>query len=176
MVAHTQITVDAFLELVENNPDKRFDITATGEVVEVSPKRIHSQIQVRFAVLFSDYLANNPLGTDYEVLTECLHEIGGWLCQPDVSIDLKGKDEIVMTPPLVAVEIKSDSNTYKDQRAKAQRYVELGTKMVILTFAEKQLIEVYQVDMDDQILTVDDVLDGGDILLGFQVAVKDIFE
>lgn len=176
MVARTQITADAFIELVENNPDKRFDITADGEVIEVSPKRIHSRIQSLFAHFFVDFMRDSSLSEQYEVLTECLHDIEGWLCEPDVSIDLKGDDEIVTTPPLVAVEIKSDSNTYKDQRAKAHRYLELGTKMVILTFTEKRLMELYQAGADDQILTIDDVLNGGDVLPGFQVAVKAFFE
>ncbi len=174
MVTKTPISVEAFLELEANNPTKQFDITAEGEVIEVSPKRVHSRLQVKFAVVFDEFLTNSSLADDYEVLTECLHEIEGWICQPDVSIDRKGDDEIVTTPPLVAVEIKSDSNTFKDQRAKAQRYIELGTKMVILMFAEKQIIEVYQPGVDDQILTINDVLDGGTVLPGFKLALKEL--
>ena len=176
MVDKTQLTIETFIELVENNPGKRFDITASGEVIEVSPKRIHSRIQSLFAHFFIVFVRDSSLSEQYEVLTECLHDIEGWLCKPDVSIDLKGDDEIVTTPPLAVVEIKSDSNTYKDQRAKARRYLELGTKMVFLVFAEKQLMDVYQAGADDQILTIADVIEGGEVLPGFEVAVRAIYE
>ena len=174
MVTKAPLTVEAFLELEANNPNTRFDITVDGEVIEVSPKRVHSRMQAKLARFLDVYMDDSPLADDYEILTECIHEIDGWLCQPDVSIDRKGDDEVVRTPPLVAVEIKSDSNTYKDQRAKAQRYIELGTKMVILMFAEKQIVEVYQPGADDQILTTNDVLDGGTVLPRFKLILKEL--
>jgi Uma2 family endonuclease len=48
--------------------------------------------------------------------------------------------------------------------------------MVWLVFPQKQLIEVYRPDADVVILTADDMLEGGDVLPGFTLPVKDIFE
>lgn len=175
MVAKTQMTIEAFVELVENNPDKHFEFTADGEVIEVSPKRIHSRIQALFARFLDVFMDSSPLADDYEVLTECAHEINGWPCRPDVSIDRKGDEQILTTPPLLAIEIKSDSNTYKDQREKARQYLAHGTGLVWLVFPAKQLIEVHQAAADDQILTLGDTLAGGTVLPGFTLALRDIF-
>lgn len=175
MVAEARMTMEAFVELVERHPEKHFEFTASGEVIEVTPKRIHSRIQALFARFLDIFMDSSPLGEDYEVLTECAHEIDSWPCRPDVSIDLKGDEQIVTTPPLLAIEIKSDSNSLKDQREKARRYLAHGTAMVWLAFPTKKIIEVYQADADDQILTLDDTLEGGAVLPGFALAVRQIF-
>lgn len=125
MLTNRHMTIEAFVELVENNPDSHFDFTADGEVIEVSPKRIHSQIQTLFARFLDVYMENSPLPEQYEVLTVCGHKINGWPCRP-----------------------------------------------VIPAFAEKQILEVYQADADDQILSAADVLDGGDVMPDFQMVVR----
>ena len=47
--------------------------------------------------------------------------------------------------------------------------------MVWLIFPEKRLVEVYQPEADIEILNENDTLNGGDVLPGFTLAVKDIF-
>lgn len=174
MVVKAHITIQEFVDLVERHPDKHFDLTAEGEVIEVSPKLVHGRCQTRFARHLDVWMDTNPL-PGYVVATEVAHDLNGWPCRPDVSIDLEG-EEIPTTAPLLAVEIKSDANTYTDLRAKARKYIEHGTKMVWLAYPEKQIIEVYQPDVDDQLLTVTDTLDGGAALPGFSVPVRAIFE
>ncbi len=172
MVTHERTVMEQFLELVEQNPHQHYEFTAMGEIIEVSPKRLHSWIQVTIAHFLRAYIPNLP---GYEVLSECAHELNGRPCRPDVSVDAVGDEEIPTVAPLVAVEIKSPSNTFKDQREKACQYILHGVQMVWLVFPEKRLIEIYQPEIDDQILTINDTLDGGTILPGFTVAVKDLF-
>lgn len=76
---------------------------------------------------------------------------------------------------MLAVEIKSDSNSYKDLRAKARKYLEHGTAMVWLIDPHKRFVEVYQANSDDQVLFDTDTLDGGEVLPGFRLAVKELF-
>ena len=172
MVIHEYTAMERFLELVEQHPNQHFEFTAQGEIIEVSPKRLHSWIQVTIAHFLRLYIPNLP-GCD--VLSECAHELNGWPCLPDVSVDPVGDEEIPTVPPLVAVEIKSRSNTLKDQREKARQYLAHGTQMVWLVFPEKRIIEIYLAQGDDQILTTTDTLDGGTVLPGFSIAVSDLF-
>lgn len=172
MVAREQMTMAEFVELVENNPDKHFKFTAEGDIIEVSPKRIHSWIQATIAFYFRGYISALP---GYEVLTECAHQLGDWPCRPDVSIDRAGDDEIPTSAPLVAVEIKSDSNSYTGLRDKAARYLEHGTQMALLVYPEKRIVEVTLAAADLQLLTAEDTFDGGAVLPGFSVAVANLF-
>lgn len=174
MTDKVHMTMDEFIQLVEDNPNRHFEFNAEGEVIEVSPKRLHSWIQARVAHFLNTYILSFAL-SGYEVLTECAHDLQGWPCRPDVSVDPVGDEEIPTTAPLVAVEIKSNSNSYKDLRAKARKYLEHGAAMVWLVYPSKRFIEVYQANADDQVLFDTDTLEGGDVLPGFTLAVKELF-
>ncbi|MBZ0299853.1 MAG: Uma2 family endonuclease [Anaerolineae bacterium] len=173
MADKTAFIMDAFVDLVESNPDKHFDFTAEGEIIEVSPKLIHGLIQAEIAGILRDYLRANPLGRN-RVVTEVAHHLDGWPCRPDVSIDLIGEEAIPTIAPLLAVEIKSDSNTLKDLRAKARKYLEKGTSMVWVVLPEQRMMEVYQVGADDRILTEHDTLSGASVLPGFGAPVREL--
>ena len=60
MVDRTKMTMDAFVELVEQNPDRHFTFNAEGDVIEVSPKRIHSWMRVTFIIHFQNYINALP--------------------------------------------------------------------------------------------------------------------
>lgn len=81
-----------------------------------------------------------------------------------------------MRMPDIAVEVKSPSKTNIGLRNKAAYYIEQGSRMVWLIYPAKQLVEVYRPDRDLEILTMNDVLDGADVLPGFSLPVKDIFQ
>ena len=79
--------------------------------------------------------------------------------------------DYLTTPPLVAVEIRSDSQSRVSQQRKARAYIEHGAKMVILTFPREH-VEVYRPGHDPQVLSATDTLDGGDILPGFTLPIR----
>ncbi|MEP6986496.1 MAG: Uma2 family endonuclease, partial [Chloroflexota bacterium] len=138
-----------------------------GEMVEVTPKFEHGVIQAEFAIEFGNWLRQNPLG---KVVTEVLHVLGGEKMMPDVCIHVNGTDSYYTTAPLVAVEIRSDSQSRPAQRKKALAYIENGTKMAIAVFPGEGL-EVYRPDREPLALTYGDMLDGDDVLPGFRVKV-----
>ncbi len=170
MVAQDRTIMEEFLELVERFPDKHFAFNAQGEIVEASISFMHGWLQVHIGSLLRDHL---PAG--FYMVSNVAYELDGWACRPDVSISQPPDDEPIPMAPLVAVEIKSESNSLKDQREKARQYIPRGTSLVMLIFPEKRLVEVYQPAVDDQILTTADTFDGGTVLPGCQIAVNDIF-
>jgi Uma2 family endonuclease len=76
--------------------------------------------------------------------------------------------------PDLAVEVKSPSDTLKKLREKARYYLANGTRLVWLVNPETRLIEVYTPD-DEAVLKDGQMLSGGDVLPGFELAVSDIF-
>jgi Uma2 family endonuclease len=169
MLAQRQMTAEEFLIYAEQHPDKRFDFM-DGELVEVSPKPLHGRIQVEFATALRLYVSQNPLGVVY---TEVLHVLDGDKFLPDVCINAATEADYLTTPPLVAVEIRSDSQSRASQQRKARAYLQHGARMVILTFPREQ-VEVYQPGRDPLVLTAADTLDGGDVLPGFTLPVRDV--
>ncbi len=171
MLFQREMTAEEFLEYAEQHPDKRFDFI-DGEMVEVSPKAIHGRVQVLFAGAFLNYTRDNPV---YVVYTEVLHVLGGKKYMPDVCINQPTtEDYFNELPPLVAVEIRSDSQSKTAQRKKAAEYIQNGVKLSILVFPG-EAIEVYRPGHDVLVLTGDDFLDGADVLPGFRMPVSELF-
>jgi Uma2 family endonuclease len=79
-------------------------------------------------------------------------------------------------PPDLAIEVKSPTDRKRTLRRKAEKYLACGTKLVWLVFREDQLVEVYTADDDVRTFGINDVLDGGDVLPGFTLAIKDVFK
>jgi Uma2 family endonuclease len=76
--------------------------------------------------------------------------------------------------PDLAVEVQSPRNTVKAMHDKAYYYLANGVKMVWLIFPRKQVVQTFTAEEHD-LLTIDDMLTGGDLLPGFAMAVRDVF-
>jgi Uma2 family endonuclease len=169
MDAEKQMTAEEFLAFAEQHPDTRFDFI-DGEMVEVWPKPLYGRIHTILIGALSAYNQQNPVGVVY---TETLHVLNGEKFMPEVCINQETDADYLTTPPLVAVEIRSDSQSRASQRRKARDYIRHGAKMVILTFPREN-VEVYLPGQEPIILGEDDVIDGGDVLPGFRLPVREI--
>jgi Uma2 family endonuclease len=158
-----------FLAYAERHPDKRFDFM-DGEMVEVYRKPLQGRIHALMIAALAEYNRRNPVGIVY---SSTLHVLNGERFIPEVAINEETDADYLTTPPLVAVEIRSDSQSRASQQRKARAYIQHGTKMVILTFPREH-VEVYWPSHDPLVLTAEDTIDGGDVLPGFQLAVRDV--
>lgn len=168
-----ELTPEEYLIYADQHPDTHFDFM-DGELIEVSPKPIHGRIQVLLAYFFETWLRANPLDTPYAVYTEVLHVLQGMKFQPDVSINPPSEADYFTEPPLVAIEIRSDSQSRASQRRKAHAYIERGTPLVLLVLPLEG-VEVFRPDQEREVLTLNDTLTGYDVLPGFRLPVKEIF-
>lgn len=171
------IDFEAFLARPENK-GRSFELI-NGEIVEKMPTMFHSFIQALIASALTIYLRGNPIAW---ALTEARSKLPGDDANdliPDVSVVLKAnralleKGAMPYLPDLV-VEIKSPDDKLWEMRKKADYYLAHGTKIVWLVHSEKRLVYVLTATSDDT-LDENDTLNGGDLLPGFTLAVKDIF-
>ncbi len=174
-VAHaSRITMEEFIALVERNPERHYKFDARGDVVEMSPKWVHGDTQGEIVMLLKLWLRGGAL-PGYRAATEVVHEIGGWRCRPDVAIQPGDCEPIPREAPLLAVEIRSESNPRRELRAKAARYLERGTQMVWLVYPETRSLELCRAGEAAQTLSAGEVLEGGETLPGFRVSVSELF-
>ncbi len=78
--------------------------------------------------------------------------------------------------PDLAVEVVSPNDTPSEVEEKIDEYLQAGTRMVIVVHPKNKTIYVYTPDHTRRRLTLDDVLDGGDVLPGFSAHVRQIFK
>jgi Uma2 family endonuclease len=77
--------------------------------------------------------------------------------------------------PDLAVEIISPNDTLPEVEEKVDEYLRAGTRMVIVVHPKNKIIYVYTPN-STQRLKLDDTLDGGEVLPGFSVTVREIFK
>jgi Uma2 family endonuclease len=167
----------AFANLPEN-ADKLLELIE-GEIVEKVASFTPSEIGSTVNYYIKGYLIQHPIGyVTGEAGSYVMDDDNTFM--PDVGYISKARlperpPRECPLPPDFAVEVKSPSDAKRALRRKAEKYLELGTKMVWLVFPDEQQVEVYLPDEDVKTFTLADTLDGGDLLPAFTLAVKDIF-
>jgi len=120
----------------------------------------------------------------------------GWAFPADAGFILFGDRAIVRSPdaafvrrdrlpeepagfvpiaPDIAVEVLSPSDRQPEAIAKVAMYLQAGVRLVWLVDPYKPTVTVFQPDASVIVLGESDILDGGEVLPGFSVAVVDIF-
>ncbi len=169
---------DIFAELPEN-ADKLLEFIG-GEVVEVPSNAYASEFSIQFAIHIGMFVKQHNLG-------HVTGEAGGYMVfgeryAPDVAFISKAKQpELAQrgynpNPPDLAVEIDFPSTyaTQRNLRIKTANYLAVGTTVWIV-YPESKTVEVYAPGQKVQTLSADDTLDGGSVLPGFTLALKEIF-
>jgi Uma2 family endonuclease len=77
--------------------------------------------------------------------------------------------------PDVAVEVISPSDRYTDVEDKVVEWLEAGGRMVIVVNPRQRSVTVYHSCTNMSRLTEEDVLDGGDVVPGWQLPIKEVF-
>jgi Uma2 family endonuclease len=78
--------------------------------------------------------------------------------------------------PDLAVEVISPSNTKREMQRKLEEYFAGGSSLVWYVYHEpRQEVKVYTSPEDCAILAADQTLDGGDVLPGFRLELRELF-
>lgn len=176
-------TVEEFERLIEQpeNADRLLELIH-GKIIEKVTTEVHSAIALKIDARILVHVETNKLGG--RAVVEVHHRVlsDDYNARiPDVSyttparlLPITSRGSVPQLPDL-AVEVKSPNDSYRQIREKAQYYLQNGVSLVWLVFPEKQIVEVYTPDSDD-VLNLEDTLTGGDILPGFALPLKDIFD
>jgi Uma2 family endonuclease len=78
-------------------------------------------------------------------------------------------------PPDLAVEVVSPTDTLFDVEEKVDEWLAAGVAMVWVVNPKRKTVTVYRSPTSSTILTVNDELDGQDVVPGFRCRVSDLF-
>jgi Uma2 family endonuclease len=160
---------------------KRYELVK-GKLIEMSPPgRPHSVLTVWVLYLVFNHVRSGNLG-------EVSGPDAGFMLSrnpdtvrsPDISFISKDRlgpleDSYYTVAPDLAVEVISPGNSETEMEEKITAYFRVGTLLVWYFYPQLRAIYVYHAPDKITVLGVDDTLDGGDVLPGFKVNVKDIF-
>jgi len=87
----------------------------------------------------------------------------------------KRHETILEFAPDLVVEILSKSNTRREMEQKLRDYFYGGTRLVWYIDPKKRIVRAYTGPGEMTILTEDQTLDGGDVVPGFALPLRDLF-
>ena len=110
--------------------------------------------------------------------------VRGLIRVPDVSFFARGRltRSQHLAPPVapiagdLVVEVVSKSNTKAEIARKLTEYFAAGSRLVWVVEPKSQTVRVYTKPDEFVVLGLDDWLDGGAVLPGFRLAVRELFE
>jgi len=172
------LTADEFEKLP--NDGKKYELVE-GVLAEVCrPTGPHGESQSFIGASFVNYLRQHKIG-------RCTTESGFRLSTntvrgPDVAfisferIEKFPTEGMIPAVPDLVVEIVSPEDTAKEIEDKVHQYLEAGVKIVWVLYLDAKGVHVFKPDDDPQMIGIDGVLDGEDVMPGFQLPLREVFE
>ena len=106
MAVRTRYSIEDYIALEGEYPDRKFKPDSTGAPVEMSPNMDHFDVQGEIVWLLRSWLKSGAL-PGYKAGPELIHQIEDWVCQPDVAIAHRDDGPYPGRAPLLAVEVRS---------------------------------------------------------------------
>jgi Uma2 family endonuclease len=180
-VATKAVTADELFMM--SNDDFRYELVK-GELVKMSPTGgKHGILTIRLGAALVQHVEANNLGEAFGAETGfILSTKPDTVRAPDVAFVSRERippgdfpEKFWPGAPDLAVEVLSPSDTLYGVEEKIEEYLEAGVKLVWIVNPKKRTITIYQPNIEPQILTEADTLDGRDVVPGFQYVLKRLF-
>lgn len=175
------VTADELLRMPDDG--FRYELLK-GELRKMSPAgNKHGRAASRITGSLDPYVVINGLGAVYAAETGFkISSDPDTVRAPDVAFVSQAKlDEIgemegfLPCAPDLVVEVISPSDSFSEVEDKVFDWLAAGSKMVVVVKASKRSVTVYRSATDVIVLKENDILDGGDVVPGWSMAIKDIF-
>jgi Uma2 family endonuclease len=176
-----RMTIEEFKQFAASpeNADRLFEYIG-GEIVEVVCNSYSSLVAANILFLIKLYLRDNGAWA-YVTGEAAGYMVAGESYIPDVGVLSKARqtepphETWIPIPPDLAVEVLSPTDKPKEISVKVVNYLAVGTTVWIVD-PESEVIKICVPGQKVKTVTADGTLEGGDVLPGFAVAVKDIFD
>jgi Uma2 family endonuclease len=180
VIADRTFTVEEFEQfiLLPQHGDTMFELI-DGKVYPVVSNNRSSRIAASIVIFIGAYVKANKLG--YITGADGGYVVSGERLIPDIAFMSKARQpqpsKATYNPlaPDLAVEVLSPSDDDSNVRLKLTSYLNAGTTVWIVD-PDAETVEVYIPKQQPSKLSIKDTLSGGDVLQGFEIAIRDIFE
>jgi Uma2 family endonuclease len=77
--------------------------------------------------------------------------------------------------PELVLEVMSPNDKAVEIEKKVQEWLDFGVLIVLVAYPDTKRLHVFRAGGEVAVLTMDDTFDGGDVLPGFTLRVRDLF-
>lgn len=155
-----------------------------GEVRVMTPAGgPHGKVAGRIASRLGPYVEAHGLGEIFIAETGFrLASNPDTVLAPDLSFvrrerleDMGESEGFISGPPDLAVEVVSPSDSFSDVEEKVSKWLDAGCRVVVVVNPRTRSTFIYRSGADRVQLTADDVLDGGDVVPGWRLPLRELF-
>ncbi len=178
-----ELTDEQFFQLCQNNRDLRFERTANGELIIMTPTGSETgrrnsglnfqltvwSIQSNLGVVFDSSSGFKlPDGSD-------ISPDSAWVRRDRWdALTAEQKEKFAPICPDFVVELRSASDSLEKLRSKMKVYIKNGAKLGWLLDRKNRQVEISRPDRDVEIIYSPATLSGEDVLPGFVLDLSDI--
>ena len=173
-------TVKEFLALPEDEAGLKFELIE-GVLTEMpGPNLNHGLITTKLVLAIGTYLSDKAIGQVLTNLAFLLNDKSAPI--PDVAfveaerLKAASREMVFEGAPDLAIEVMSPTDKWSEVSKKVHVYQQNGTRLVWVIDPFDQGVTVYHHERPRRLLLVDDKLDGEDIIPGFTLEIKTLFE
>ena len=181
MTTAALVTADELLQM--NDDGFRYELVR-GELKKMSPAgHRHGRIALNLTTPLDQFVRENQLGAVYAAETG--FKLGAdpdLVRAPDAAFIRAERVEAVGETegfwpgaPDLAAEVLSPGETSSEVEEKIADWLDAGTRLVVVVDPEYQTVTLYHSRRDLRVLTIDDVLEGGEVVTDWALPVRDIF-
>jgi Uma2 family endonuclease len=177
-----RITHAEFEQLCQDNPDRSFELTATGELIVMAPAGYESSEKN------GDLFGELWLWNRQTKLGRTFDSSGGFtlpngaIRSPDVTwiekSKLEGISADIAFPAVVpdfVIELRSKTDSLKTLREKMEEYRSNGVRLGWLINPQQQQVEIYRIGKEVELRQFPTMLSGEDVLPGLTIDLGAIF-
>ena len=181
MTTAALVTADELLLMKDDG--FRYELVR-GELSRMSPAgHRHGRIALNLTTPLDQFVRANQLGAVYAAETGFkLAADPDVVRAPDVAFIRRDRVEAVGETggfwpgaPDLAAEVLSPGETSGEVEDKIADWLNAGTRLVVVVDPEDQTVTLYRSHKDVRVLTIDDVLEGGEVVPDWTLPVRDIF-
>ena len=183
-INNIDLTDEQFFQLCQNNPDVRFERTASGELIIMPPTgSITGNKNSDLNYQLTAWNRKNKLGKTFDS-SSGFKLPNGAERSPDASwvkmerwdaLTQEEKERFAPLCPDFVVELMSPSDTLDKTRAKMKEYMENGASLGWLINRKQKQIEIYRPKQEVEILESPQTISGENVLPGFVLDLEEIW-
>jgi Uma2 family endonuclease len=171
-----------FEQLCQDNPDRSFELTATGELIVMAPAGWESSEKN------SDLTTDVNLWNRQTKLGRAFDSSGGFtlpngaIRSPDVTwieksklLDVPAGVKFPQVIPDFVVELRSDPDRMPKLREKMEEYRSNGVRLGLLINPKNKQVEIYRPGQETEILASPTAIDCGEVMPDFILSMSEIW-
>ena len=180
----TTLSHEQFWELSLTNRDVRLELTAQGKLIVMPPTGWESgKRNMKIGSRLNVWSEMDGTGVAFDSSTGFILPNGAvrspdaaWVKQDRLDALKPDPEKFLPLAPDFVIELRSASDSAKDIRDKMQEYTENGVRLGWFLNAKDKEVEIYRLGQEVEVLQSPVSLSGEDVLPGFVLELKKIFE